>query len=254
VNQSHAVTHHVRVRGLVRGVALATDATGAPMQATVAHTQLLLRDNERMLAFGLLEIDGVGVRSGECVIFLDGGDVIECVGEAAPALGSSLAQVLFAPPELLRASRAPVTAGAHERAAWEAAMSPLVDAGAVLRRASDVRSAVRDATIAVFNGFERIPLLLLGGVAETPAYRARAARLTDALAPAAQLGRELATAAEAVRDCRPDVLCRQWRQWVATLERMATALRDQVPACVDASTAVVAEQSTRWFSAWRRAR
>jgi hypothetical protein len=253
VSESRAVTLDVRVRGLVRGIALAADAAGDPMNATVTDTQLILTDNARMLAFSLPDIDGVGVRSGECVIFIDGGDVIECAGEAAAALGSSLARVLFAPPELLRASRAPVTAGAHQRAAWEAAMSPLVDAGAVLRRASDVRSAVRDATAAVFNGFERIPLRLLGGAADTPAYRARAARLADALAPAAQLGRELTTASEAVRDCTPDVLCRQWRQWVVTLERVATALRDQLPAIVDASTAVVPEPSTRWFNAWRRA-
>lgn len=249
-----AVTHRARVRGLLRGVALSADATGTPMAITVSDATVEMADDVRMLTIRIGEIDGVGVRSGECVLFIDGGDVIECVGDEAPALGSSLAQVLFAPPELLRAARAPLAANAATRAAWDATMSPLVDAGVVLRRATDVRSAVRDATTAVRDGLERIPLLLLGSATDTPEHRARAARLSDALAPAVPLRSALESCAAAIGECTADVLCLRWRDWVAVLGRLATTLRDQVPAVVQACAVDADARPEGWFSGRRRGR
>jgi hypothetical protein len=245
------MTYDVRVRGLVGGVSLAADAMGTPMRVEVADLEVTLRDGLRELTLELTEIDGVGVRGSECVVFIDGGDVIECVGEAAPALGAALARVLFAPPELLRAARAPLEADARRVSVWEHALAPLVETSAVLRRATDVRAAVRDATETVRGGVERLPLTLVGAPLDTPLYRARAARIADALTPVHHRLSELDTIAASVTQAAPDVLCRSWRVWTDVLLRVAASLRDQVPAIADAVSLELTEAPRRWFGARR---
>jgi hypothetical protein len=227
----------LRVRGLRNGVALAADPGGDLMELQLIEAELHLspRGNAPPIVLPLEAIDGVGVRGTECAIFMRGGDVIEVVGEGAAPTASLLARALFAPPELLRAARAPLATDAATRECWRAATAAIVAASEALRAGTDLRERVRSTTTTVRNGVDGLPRAVVGASIDTPLHRARLARLEDALRPVQQQVHRLEQQADAVLAAPADALCLAWRPWVGTLTRLATMLREQLPAMAEAA-------------------
>ncbi|MCU0646978.1 MAG: hypothetical protein MUF00_03240 [Gemmatimonadaceae bacterium] len=247
-------TFSARVRGLMAGVPLARTAAGdeqtiALAEEAVHFTDLTTRELRRVR---YEQIDGVGVRGEECAVFLAGGDVIECVGPEATSLGGALARVLFAPPELLRATRAPLDADLTTQRAWGALVAPWVALRRALLEPADIPTAVRRATAAYTAALETTRATLTADAGDTPAGRARRARLDDALAPLAARGSSLDAHALVVEQSPPDELCRHWRAWRDHAIHGAAAVRDVLPAVVDALSVRDAPASSRWRMPWRR--
>lgn len=245
-----ASVHAVRLRGLVDGVAVASDPLGDPVQAEVWAEQLVFRWSDgRARALSLARIDGLGVRASECALFLEGGDVLECLGDGAAALSQALTAQCFAVPELLRAARAPEPGQPIAQRVWEGTSGVLLAAARALRGSGAIGATVVAATTAVIEGIERLPLVLLGAPTDTADGRARQARLADALLPVTTALPALRSARDAVQHAPIDELCRHWRAWRMQLEQVAAQLRTQHEAVVEACAPLDGATSarSRWW-------